>query len=254
MARGMEFSVKRALVGIGTAIALSMTMMPAGVATAGPSVCPIDLPQGSDAVTLDPANFTGPIDNPYWPMAPGTKWVYKEGATQRVNIVVKQRTRTILGIEATVVHDVVSDHGDLVEDTLDWYAQDDCGNIWYLGEKTAEYENGVVVSTEGSWEAGVDGAQPGVIMAADPVPGMTYRQEYLAGEAEDAAKVLSTDERVSVPYGNFKNALLTRDYTPLHPKLVEYKLYAKGVGPVLVLGLFVGADREELIRFTAPST
>lgn len=252
MARRTEFSVKRALAGIGTAIALSMTMMPAGVATAGPSGCPIDLPQGSDPVTLDPANFTGPIDNPYWPMAPGTKWVYKEGATQRVNIAVKQRTRMIQGIEATVVHDVVSDRGDLVEDTLDWYAQDDCGNIWYLGEKTAEYENGVVVSTEGSWEVGVDGAQAGVIMPADPVHGMTYRQEYLAGEAEDAATVLSTDERVSVPYGNFKNALLTRDYTPLHPKLVEYKLFAKGVGPVLVLGLFVGADREELIRFTAP--
>jgi hypothetical protein len=243
---------RRALAAIGITIATALTVVPAGLASAGSSLCPIDLPQGSDSVTLDPTAFTGPIDNQYWPMVPGTRWVYTEGATQKVRIDVKHRTRQILGIEATVVHDVVSDRGALVEDTLDWYAQDDCGNIWYLGEKTAEYENGVVVSTEGSWEAGVDGAQPGVILPADPSPGMTYRQEYLAGEAEDAATVLSIDERVSVPYGNFKDALLTKDYTPLHPKMVEYKLYAKGVGPVLVLGLFTGADREELIRFSAP--
>jgi hypothetical protein len=246
--------MRRVLAAVGTATALAMTMVPAGVANAGSSgSCPIDLPQGSDPVTLDPAAFTGPVDNPYWPMAPGTKWLYTEGATQKVRIDVKHRTRQILGIEATVVHDVVSDRGELVEDTLDWYAQDDCGNIWYLGEKTAEYENGIVVSTEGSWEAGADGAQPGVILPADPIPGMTYRQEYLAGEAEDAAAVLSVAERGTVPYGRFKGALLTKDYTPLHPNLVEYKLYAKGVGPVLVLGLFIGADREELIRYTTPS-
>lgn len=246
--------MKRALAAMGTAIALAITMVPGGVASAGPSgSCPIDLPQGSDPVILDPTEFTGPIDNPYWPMEPGTKWVYKEGETQKVRVTVKFRTREILGISATVVHDVVSDHGELVEDTLDWYAQDDCGNVWYLGEKTAEYEGGVVVSTEGSWEAGVNGAQAGVVVPADPTPGMTYRQEYLAGEAEDAATVLSTEERVSVPYGSFKGALLTKDYTPLHLKVVEYKLYAKGVGPVLVLGLFVGADREELIHYSAPS-
>ncbi len=226
---------------------------PAGIASAGSSdPCPIDLPQGGDPVSLDPTAFTGPIDNPYWPMAPGTRWVSTEGDTQKVRVTVKHRTRQIQGITATVVHDVVSERGALVEDTLDWYAQDDCGNVWYLGEKTAEYEDGVVVSTEGSWEAGVDGAQPGVVVPADPTPGMTYRQEYLAGEAEDAATVLSIDERVSVPFGDFKDALLTKDYTPLHPRLVEYKLYAKGVGPVLVLGLFPGADREEFIRYRPP--
>ncbi len=249
-----SLSLKRTLAALGAAITLAVTMVPGGIARAVSSYgCPIDLPQGSDPVTLDPANFGVPIDNIYWPMAPGTRWVYTEGATQKVRIDVKQKTRMILGIEATVVHDVVSDRGVLVEDTIDWYAQDDCGNLWYMGERTAEYENGVIVSTEGSWEAGVDGAYPGVILPADPAAGMTYRQEYLAGEAEDAATVLSTDERVGVPYGNFKHALLTKDYTPLHPKLVEYKLYAQGVGPVLVLGLTTGSDREELVKFSAPS-
>jgi hypothetical protein len=246
--------MRRALAAIGTVFALAMTMTPGGVASAGPSgSCPIDLPQGSDQVTLDPASFTGPIDNPYWPMAPDTRWVYTEG-TQRIHVTVKARTREILGIAATVIHDVATDRGVLVEDTHDWYAQDDCGNVWYLGEKTAEYEDGVLVTTEGSWEAGVKGAQPGVVVPADPTPGMTYRQEYLAGEAEDAATVLSTDERVGVPYGSFKHALLTKDYTPLHPKQVEYKLYAPEIGPVLELGVFVGADRAELIHYRAPST
>ncbi|MET0799878.1 MAG: hypothetical protein ABWZ53_01730 [Actinomycetota bacterium] len=235
-------------------IAVAMTMVFGGtVSAATPRSCPAELPQGSDPVTLDPADFGGPIDNPYWPMAPKTTWAYKEGRTQRVRISVKSRTKEILGIGATVVHDVVRDRGQLVEDTLDWYAQDRCGTVWYLGEKTAEYEDGVVVSTAGSWEAGVDGAFPGVIVPADPTVGLTYRQEYYAGEAEDAARILSTDERVQVPYGSFRDALLTKDFTPLHPKMLEYKLYAKGVGPVLVLGVSKGSQREELIRFSAPT-
>ena len=246
--------MQRGLSAITAVIALAMTMVSGGVANAAAGSCPIELPQGSDPVTLDPADFGGPIDNPLWPMAPGTTWVYKEGRTQRVNISVKARTKEILGIDATVVHDVVSARGQLVEDTLDWYAQDHCGNIWYLGEKTAEYEDGVVVSTAGSWEAGVDSAYPGVVVPADPSVGVTYRQEYYAGEAEDAAQVLSTTERVQVPYGYFQDTLLTKDFTPLHPKILEYKFYAKGVGPVLVLGVSKGSQREELIRFTAPTS
>lgn len=246
--------MKRGPSAIAAAIALAMTMVSGEVGNAAVQrSCPIELPQGSDPVALNPRDFGGPIDNPYWPMASGTTWVYREGRTQRVHISVKARTREILGIEATVVHDVVSARGRLVEDTLDWYAQDRCGNIWYLGEKTAEYEDGVIVSTAGSWEAGVDGASPGVIVPASPTVGMTYRQEYYAGEAEDAALVLSTDERVQVPYRSFRDALLTKDFTPLHPRILEYKLYAKGVGPVLVLGVSKGSQREELIRFTAPT-
>ena len=211
------------------------------------------LPQGSEPVTLDPADFTTTIDNPYWPMKPGDRWVYREtdgkGGVQRVEITVTSETRTIIGIEARVVHDVVTEGGQLAEDTLDWYAQDAQGNIWYLGEDTKEYENGKVKTTAGSWEAGVDGAQPGVLVPADPVPGMTYRQEYYAGEAEDEGEVLSTTEKVSVPYGSFEGALMTKDSTPLDPALVEHKFYAPGVGPVLALAISGGSDREELIRF-----
>ena len=157
-----------------------------------------------------PAEFTTEIDNPYWPMAPGSRWVYREtdgeGGEQRVEVTVTEDTRTIIGIEARVVHDVVTEDGELVEDTYDWYAQDADGNIWYLGEDTKEYENGKVTTTAGSWEAGVDGAQPGVIVPADPQPGLTYRQEYLAGEAEDAATVLSLDEMVDGPVRSLRRA------------------------------------------------
>lgn len=205
----------------------------------------------------DPSDFGNEIDNPYFPMAPGALWIYREsepeGDTLKVTVEVTRRTNEILGIDATVVHDVVTDHGELVENTLDWYAQDDCGNVWYLGEKTREYKNGTIVSKAGSWEAGVDGGQAGVIMPAEPEVGLVYREEYLAGEAEDRAKVLSLDERAEVPYGRFRNALLTKNYTPLEPRILEYKLYASGVGLVLALGVSGGSGREELLRFEPPA-
>ncbi len=212
------------------------------------------LPQGSDEVTLDSADFTTEIDNPYWPMTPGSTWVYREtdakGNEQRVEVTVTNETKEIMGIEARVVHDLVTEDGDPVEDTYDWYAQDADGNIWYLGEDTKEYENGKVVSTAGSWEAGVDGAQPGVIVPADPEAGMTYREEYYAGEAEDAARVLSVDEQAEVAYGSFDHVLLTKNYTTLEPHVLEHKFYAKEVGPILAMTLSGGSDREELVEFT----
>jgi len=204
---------------------------------------------------IDPANFQGEINNPYWPMRPGSRWVYREagprGPAQQVVVTVTDKTKEILGIQATVVHDVVSEGGQVLEDTFDWYAQDRDGNIWYLGEDTKEFEDGKVVSREGSWEAGVDGAQPGIIVLADPQPGMVYRQEYYAGHAEDLGEVLSIHEQAQVPFGHFEDALLTKDFTPLEPKVLEYKLYAYGTGPVLVLGVSGGADREDLISFQA---
>ena len=163
-------------------------------------------------------------------------------------IVTDETKRIANGITARVVHDTVTRDGQLVEDTFDWYAQDRSGNVWYLGEATAEFEDGRIVSTAGSWEAGVDGAQAGVIMPAHPVPGMRYRQEHYRGEAEDRAEVLSTDERAEVPYGAFDQGLLTKETTPLEPDVLEYKLYAKGVGPVLALGVSGGGDREELVE------
>ena len=251
MTRKVAFAAV-AVVALG-AIAAGIAIAAGGSGAAAQGDCSRPLPQGSERVTLDPSDFVSRIDNPYWPMAPGSRWVYSEtdvdGTEQSVEVTVTNSTKRILGINATVVHDVVTERGRLKEDTLDWYAQDECGNIWYLGEDTKEYEKGKVVSTEGSWEAGVDGAQPGIIVPARPVDRLAYRQEYYAGHAEDAAEVLSVEEQAEVPYGHFESALLTKDFTTLDPKILEYKLYAKGVGPVLVLGVSGGAGREGLLTF-----
>jgi hypothetical protein len=207
------------------------------------------LPQGSEPANLDAGDFVDRIDNPYWPMAPGSKWVYREDG-QRVEVTVTGQRKEILGIRATVVHDVVTEDGEVVEDTYDWYAQDADGNVWYLGEDTKEFEDGEVKSTEGSWEAGVDGAEAGILLPGEPEVGMTYRQEYYEGEAEDAGEILSLDEWVEVPSGRYRNVLMTKDYTPLEPEVLEHKFYAKGVGPVLVVAISGGSGREELLRFT----
>jgi hypothetical protein len=144
---------------------------------------------------------------------------------------------------------VVTENGRLVEDTYDWYAQDREGNLWYLGEDTKEYEDGRVVSTKGSWEAGVKGAQAGIVLPAHPRPGLSYRQEYYAGQAEDRARVLSLDGKAKVPFGSFGPCLVTADTTPLEPNLLEHKYFARGVGPVLVLAKSPKAGREELVEF-----
>lgn len=217
-----------------------------------------DLPQGNEPVNLDPKNFTTKIDNPYWPMVPGTRWTYREtdqeGAEQRVvvtvTITVTNQTKKIAnGVTARVVRDTVTEDGKLIEDTFDWYARDEQGSIWYLGENTAEFENSKLKTKSGSFEAGVDGALPGIIMPANPQDGMQYRQEYYKGEAEDNGEVLSTQEMAEVPYGQFDNALLTKDTITIEPKVLEYKLYAKDIGPVLILGVSGGTgSREELIK------
>ena len=213
-----------------------------------------DLPQGGEPVELDPAEFTKRIDNPYWPMAPGSRWVYREDDDLQVVVTVTDRKKVVDGIDALVVHDVVSEDGEVIEDTFDWYAQDADGNVWYLGEETKELEHGKVVSTEGSWEAGVDGAQPGIIVPADPQPGMKYRQEHYEGEAEDRGKILSVEAQVAVPYGSYTDALQTKDTTPLEPDLVEHKYYARGIGPVLAVAVSNGGGREELIGFRRGKT
>jgi hypothetical protein len=213
-------------------------------------------PTRSERVGLDPAEFTTRIDNPYWPMAPGSRWVYREdgenGRTQRVTVTVTHRTKTVAArVRARVVHDVVTQGGAVVENTWDWYAQDRAGNVWYLGEATAEYENGKVATREGSWEAGVDGAQAGIMMPAHPRVGMRYRQEHYAGRAEDRAAIVKLDGRAVVPAGRFSAVLVTRDWNPLRPGAVEHKYYARGVGPVLAVSR--GGHREELVRLHLPS-
>jgi hypothetical protein len=215
------------------------------------------LPQDGEPVTLNPAEFSAKVTNPYFPLVPGTRLIYREqdaqGTVQRDVVHVTKRRKLIAnGITARVVHDVVSEDGEPVEKTFDWFAQDSAGNVWYLGEDTKEYENGNVVSTHGSFEAGVDGAQPGVIMPASPQVGMTYRQEFYAGEAEDQARILSLDEQAGVPFGHFDGVLMTKETNPLEPRHTEYKFYARGVGPVLELTASGGTDRVTLLRVQKP--
>ena len=237
-----------------TARALAAVALIAAALPASAAAAPADLPRGSEHVTLDPADFSTRITNPWWPMRPGSRWVYRgtdaSGGRQRVVVTVTHRTKRIAnGVVARVVRDVASEDGEPVEVTDDYYAQDRDGNVWYLGEDTAEYENGRIVSREGSFEAGVDGAEAGVIMPARPRPGLRYRQEYYAGHAEDRAKVVSRREQAGVPFGHFRDVLMTREDNPLEPKTLEFKFYARGVGPVLAVSVSGGSDREELVRY-----
>jgi hypothetical protein len=197
-------------------------------------------------------DFTTKIDNAYMPLSPGSRWTYRNTFTgERIIVQVTNRTKRIAnGVTARVVRDTARRHGQVTEDTFDWYAQDERGNVWYLGEDTKEYEHGKVSSTAGSWEAGVDGARAGIAMLAHPRVGRHYRQEYYAGHAEDHARVLSLGEQAQVPAGHYKSALLTKEWTPLEPDVLEYKLYARGVGVVLSMTVSGGAEWEELVRFT----
>jgi hypothetical protein len=145
---------------------------------------------------------------------------------------VTSETKKVMGVGCIVVDHREWEGDVLIERTYDWFAQDKEGTVWYFGEDTKEYENGEVVSTKGSWEAGVDGAKPGIIMPAEPKVGQSYPQEYYPGEAMDMARVLSFNASVTVPYGSFDHALDTKEWTPLQPVFFEKKYYVRGVGPL----------------------
>jgi hypothetical protein len=204
-------------------------------------------------VTIDPAAFVSGIDNPYLPMVAGTIFIYEgetEGQPETNKVTITHQTKTILGVTCIVVADTVLVNSALAEATLDWYAQDKDGNVWYFGENSKEIENGIVISTEGSWEAGVDAAQPGIVMLANPDTGHSYRQEYMEDEAEDMAEVLSLKESVSVPYGSFQDCLMTKEWTPLEPGIVEHKYYKAGVGTLSTITITGGSDHSELVSVT----
>ncbi len=208
-------------------------------------------------MNLDPAEFTTKIDNPYWPMSPGSKWVYREtdtqGTREKAVVEVTNETKKIAnGVVARVIRDTVSENGTPVEVTDDWYAQDSAGNIWYLGEYVTNYQNGKVVDHSGSFEAGVDGAQPGIAMPANPEPGLSYRQEYYKGQAEDKGAVITVgQEQVEVPFGHFDTGvLMTRDLVPTEPKVQELKFYAPDVGPLLSVHTDGAGGRAELVSYT----
>lgn len=201
---------------------------------------------------IDPDNFVSQVDNPYFPLEPGTTFIYRgesDGVPTRNETYVTYDTKVILGVTTTVVHDQAFEEGVLVEDTFDWYAQDVDGNVWYFGEDTKELdENGNVISTEGSWEAGVDGAEPGIIMLADPKKGDRYQQEFLPGVAEDMAQVIGFEDSFCVRYGCFEDVLVTKEWSPLDKGVVENKYYAKGIGFISAVMVKGGEEQTELVR------
>jgi hypothetical protein len=211
------------------------------------------------APTVIPADFRtaggapNPIDNPYFPLAVGSTWRYegfKEDASLSDVMTVTPNTRTIMGVTVTVVQDTAFSDGILAEDTFDWYAQDDAGNVWYFGEDTREYdEQGNVISTEGSWEAGVGNNLPGVLMEAGPKAGDTYRQEYAPEVAVDMATVINVNKHLTVPFDSFDNAVETKEYSCLEMGL-DHKFYGAGVGLIREHAVAGGAEEINLVSFT----
>ena len=225
--------------------------------TAGPSGSPVDLPRSDQPVPLDPAQLGPDVTNPWFPLEPGTRWTYREvdedGEVLEVVVTATSATRRIAnGVEARVVRDTVTLGGEVIEDTLDWYAQDTAGTVWYLGEDTAEFEDGDLTSHEGSFEAGVDDALAGVIMPAAPDVGQSYRQEYYAGVAEDNGEVLALDATATVPAGSYDDLVQTADTNALEPDVLEHKFYARNVGVVLTVDVETDA-REELLSVRSVS-
>jgi len=184
------------------------------------------------APVVTPAQLTATVSNRLFPVPVGARWVY-EGGGERIEVTVNASAKQIWGAPVVEVHDQAIVAGAVAEDTLDWYAQDGAGNVWYMGEDTRTLQNGQVTSTAGSWTAGVQGALPGVIMLASPQPGDVYRQEYLVGEAEDLGEVVSLGKSVTVRAGTFTNCVVTRDLSVIEP-VSELKTYCPGVGLVLV--------------------
>ena len=214
--------------------------------------------EGAECPPLpDPASFVAAIDNQYFPLVPGTTYRYEENDEEEttLNVVeVTHETRVVMGVTTTVVLDTAMQFdGELIEQTWDWYAQDAEGNVWYFGEESRDYDDGEFAGTEGSWEAGVDGAQPGIIMKGHPQVGDTYLQECAPGEAEDTAAVLAFDTFVTSPYAAYTNALLTAEWNPLEPDSLEHKYFVPGVGLVRAETVEDDPTEEVLVELTRPN-
>jgi membrane-associated phospholipid phosphatase len=246
----------------GRAVPVLASLVLFGVAcspSTGPSEARAPTIPGSQSDTYDPdinpADFVAEIDNRYFPLVPGTVFKLKgatEDGIERETITVTHRTREVMGVHTTVVRDVARVDGEVAEFTYDWYAQDSDGNVWYFGENTAEMEEGEVVNRHGSWEAGVDGALPGIIMNADPQVLDSHRQEYYEGEAEDMYWVVADGETAIAPAGTFEDAIRTLEWNPLEPRIVVEKLYAPGVGLVAERALSGGKEIVKLLSVTGP--
>jgi hypothetical protein len=211
------------------------------------------VPGQAQGVTLKKPEFSHPlvIDNRYFPLKPETTFIYggtEDGEPTYERFVVTERTKLVMGIETRVIHDRNWVNDELVEDTFDWFAQDDAGNVWYFGEFSTQYENGRAVGHEGSWRAGVNGASPGIVMEAKPKKGDTYREERAPGIAEDTATVLSLYSSVCVPLRCFSNVLKTKEFSPLEPGAFEYKYYAREIGLIKSFLAQGGSEVSRLIK------
>jgi hypothetical protein len=212
---------------------------------------------GSYAPDIDPAAFVIEVDNPYFPLRPGSRWEYVSvgtGKPEHTTVVVTEDRRLVMGVSTIVVRDTVMAGGELVEDTFDWFAQDRDGNVWYFGEAVRNFDEGRFEDTDGSWEAGVDSALPGIVMPADPIPGHAYRQEYDEGQAEDLGQILRTGQQAAVAFGSFTDVVVTRDWNPLEPDVVEEKSYAPDVGLISEATVAGGHSGAELVSFSSANS
>jgi hypothetical protein len=198
------------------------------------------------------SGFSARVDNPWFPLVPGTRYVYtgvKDGQRSRDIVTVTHKTKTIEGAPCVAVHDRLYLRGHLGERTTDWYTQDARGNVWYFGENTAELDrNGHITSTSGTWMAGVNGAEPGIYMPGNPRVGQSGRQEYYKGQAEDHFRVIGLFHTVLAP--GVENALLTQEWSPLEPGVLDHKMYVRGIGTVLEQTERGGNERNELVSVT----
>lgn len=200
-------------------------------------------------------SFVSGFKNEYLAFEVGKVFYYEgetEDGTETIKVTVTSDTKEIIGVTTTVVSDTVWLDGELIEATDDWFAEDDEGNVWYFGEYSEEWEDGEYVGPEGSWEAGVDGAQPGILMYANPKMGMKYQQEYYKGEAEDMAMVINLNKTVEIDYGTFEGCLETMEWTPLEPGEREHKFYKKDVGLLMELQPKGGRITIELVDVDEP--
>lgn len=226
---------------------------PSAPATPGTPPSPASQPPTAAGPVFDPGNFGTVVDNPYFPLKPGSTWVYRgvrDGVTQKDVVVATGRTKTIDGVTAVVVTDVATHGSRLLEQTDDWYAQDKQGNVWYLGEATAAYDNGKV-DTEGSWTAGVGGAVPGLIMPAQPAVTESFRQEFLKGHAEDTFWVVQDGLSTRVPAGSYTGVIRTLEFTRLEPDVIDNKFYAPGIGIIRESSATGPRETADLVSFTS---
>jgi len=234
--------VTRAGVLLGVATVATAVTCGAGGATAATP------PPQQYAPVITPADFVREVTNPYYPLKPGTTFIYRgreKAGTSLNRYAVTRDTKTILGVPCVVIRDKLSLNGRLIEDTQDWYAQDKRGDVWYFGEATTQLKDGAVLGHVGSWQAGVQGAQPGIIMPAHPRLGQPYRQEYRKGVAEDMAKALSLAMSATVPYGSFHAVWVMREWSAIDPAAAEDKYYAPGVGFVK---LTAAGESQKLVQ------